>query len=81
MLVRDGVRLSPNFSPITVQCGSNQFGTDQKRAESIESIAERQRQGHRVAKCERLYRDREYPEVPGLGQDGGSRDLRGGWGG
>ena len=29
-----------------------------------------------MAKCERLYRDREYPEVPGLGQDG-AHGIRG----
>ena len=40
----------------------------QQRPESIESVAERQRQERLVAKCERLYR--EYPECPDWGKSG-----------
>ena len=40
----------------------------QQRPESIESVAERERQERFVAKCERFYR--EYPECPGWGKSG-----------
>ena len=47
----------------------------QQRAESIESVAERERQERLVAKCERLYR--EYPECAPIGAKQVSRGSRG----